>query len=88
MGWLPGRLGSELTAPPPLKGMIKVPGNLKSESRPLCFIAWKRDGHGLSWVCLHEHMCTSSFYVNLEKLILESEEKVRTVKIKNKTTAK
>lgn len=42
----------------------------------------------LTWVCLHEHMCTSSFYVNLEKLIRESEEKVRTVKIKNKTTAK
>lgn len=68
--------------------MSKVLGNLKSESKPLCFIALKRDCHGLSWVCLHEHMCTSSFYVNLEKLILESEEKVRTVKIKNKTTAK
>lgn len=60
----------------------------KVRVKAFVFIARKRDCHGLSRVCLHEHMCTSSFYVNLEKLILESEEKVRTVKIKNKTTAK
>lgn len=79
LGGLPGRPGSELTAPPPRN---------EQSAGELVFIARKRDCHGLSRVCLHEHMCTSSFYVNLEKLILESEEKVRTVKIKNKTTAK
>lgn len=85
MGRLPGRLGSELTAPPPRNKQSA--GELEVRVKAFVFYSMERDRHGLSWACLHEHMCTSSFYVNLEKLILESEEKVKTVKIKNKTTA-
>lgn len=66
LGRLPGRLGSELTAPPPRNKQSA--GELEVRVKAFVFYSMERDRHGLSWACLHEHMCTSSFYVNLEKL--------------------